>query len=326
MLKKKKICILISSAGRRVELIQLFRVSAERLGLGLKILATDADPEKSAACQFADQFLRVKKCSQPGFLNQIQKIIHDHHVCLVIPTLDTELAPLAKLNQWMAPEERCIVISGPRVIDLTRDKWKTAEWLSGIGLPHPKTGTYDEVLAHPKQWKWPLIAKPIDGSCSKGISMVDSVRAMPFVQSRRDKTIFQEKWVGQEFTVNMYFDQKNKLRTAVPHLRIETRAGEVSKGKTVRKAELIRAARCLARHLPEARGPLCFQAIVKPSGQFAILEINARFGGGYPLTHHAGAEFTRWLLQEACGLPLEGRVPWRSGVQMLRYDAAWYHQ
>jgi carbamoyl-phosphate synthase large subunit len=53
-----------------------------------------------------------------------------------------------------------------------------------------------------------------------------------------------------------------------------------------------------------------------------LFEINARFGGGFPLAHNAGAYFTRWLLEEAAGHSSDANNNWRSGVRMLRYDAA----
>jgi carbamoyl-phosphate synthase large subunit len=55
-----------------------------------------------------------------------------------------------------------------------------------------------------------------------------------------------------------------------------------------------------------------------------VFEVNARFGGGYPLAHEAGAHFTRWLLEESTGLPLTATSVWEEGVLMLRYDAAFF--
>jgi carbamoyl-phosphate synthase large subunit len=54
-----------------------------------------------------------------------------------------------------------------------------------------------------------------------------------------------------------------------------------------------------------------------------VIEINPRFGGGYPLSHAAGADFPRWLLEEALGLPSSAAAgAWRDGLVMLRYDDA----
>ena len=109
---------------------------------------------------------------------------------------------------------------------------------------------------------------------------------------------------------------------AVPHRRIETRAGEVSKGVTRRHPALERAAADLVGALPGMRGALCFQAIVDGSGEARLFEINARFGGGFPLAHRAGAPFSAWLLEDLAGLPSSAGNGWRDGVVMLRYDAA----
>ena len=78
--------------------------------------------------------------------------------------------------------------------------------------------------------------------------------------------------------------------------------------------------------LKGARGPLCFQAIVRDDGTAAIFEINARFGGGYPLAHRAGAPFTKWLLEESVDLSSSAHNNWKEGIVMLRYDDAFYNE
>jgi carbamoyl-phosphate synthase large subunit len=85
---------------------------------------------------------------------------------------------------------------------------------------------------------------------------------------------------------------------------------------------LEQAARQLATVVPGAQGPLCFQAILTAAGRYGLFEINARFGGGYPLAHHAGARMSQWLLEEVCGLPVSAHDDWEAGVTMLRFDQA----
>ena len=66
----------------------------------------------------------------------------------------------------------------------------------------------------------------------------------------------------------------------------------------------------------------CFQVIFDAARGPQIIEINARFGGGYPLADRAGGTFARWLLEECADLPSSAHNEWREGVTMLRYDAA----
>jgi carbamoyl-phosphate synthase large subunit len=111
---------------------------------------------------------------------------------------------------------------------------------------------------------------------------------------------------------------------AVPRRRIEVRAGEVSKAVTTRSAALERLAADVCAALPGPFGVLTIQVFVDDSsGQLAIIELNARFGGGFPLSREAGADFPRWMLEDLVGLPSTATADrWRDGVVMLRYDAA----
>ena len=63
----------------------------------------------------------------------------------------------------------------------------------------------------------------------------------------------------------------------------------------------------------------------RESGNYWFTEINARFGGGYPLSYHAGANFPRLikklLMDEQIHENIDGYKP---GVYMLRYDEAVY--
>jgi carbamoyl-phosphate synthase large subunit len=112
------------------------------------------------------------------------------------------------------------------------------------------------------------------------------------------------------------------MHCAIAHERLRVRAGEVEKGVTLRDPALLDLAWRLGRALGGASGALCFQARMDADGKPSIFEINARFGGGYPLVHRAGAHFTRWLLEERLGLPRTAHDRWQDDVLMLRFDDA----
>ncbi len=66
---------------------------------------------------------------------------------------------------------------------------------------------------------------------------------------------------------------------------------------------------------------------MRQTDEVAIIELNARFGGGFPLSREAGADFPRWMLEELTGRPSTARADgWRAGLVMLRYDAAVFVQ
>jgi carbamoyl-phosphate synthase large subunit len=55
---------------------------------------------------------------------------------------------------------------------------------------------------------------------------------------------------------------------------------------------------------------------------FKAIEINPRFGGGYPLSYAAGANFPKMLIQEyILGKDVEFVDDWEDNLLMLRYDS-----
>jgi len=137
--------------------------------------------------------------------------------------------------------------------------------------------------------------------------------------------IVQEMALGDEYTINFYVHE-GRCVCAVPHRRIETRGGEVSKGITVKNDKLMSLAAKVAEKLPGARGPLNIQCFVGANGAVAFIEMNARFGGGFPLANRAGAKFPLWLLETLLERPSTATAEWQDGVFMLRYDQAVFVQ
>lgn len=312
--------LLMTSAGRRNQLMQCFREGASRLGLDLRVLATDLHPEWSSACQQADAAIKVPRCNAPDYIPTLLQLCRDEKISVLVPTIDPELEALSRHRDEFAAIGTRVVVSGVPVVRLAGDKFATAETLAAAGIPTPKTVRLTDYLRDPAQLRFPVIAKPNAGSASVGIIRPKAPADLAGIPP--ENYIVQELWLGREYTINVFFDDAGQLRCAVPHERIEVRAGEVSKGITRRMPELEAAALKLANALPDARGPLCFQALVAESGDFAVFEINARFGGGYPLAHRSGARFSQWILEETAGLSVSAHNNWNENVVMLRHDTA----
>ena len=309
--------VLISSAGRRGALVRAFQ---QVPGARVTVHGCDLAPDLSAGCQLADHAHRVPRCTDPGFIDRIEEIVRAHAIRLIVPTIDTELAAYAAAAERLAQAGAYVHVSPPGVIAAVRDKLRTMQLLAGAGVPVPPSCTEAELRADPTRLDWPVFGKPVGGSASRGLGTYQTPDQL--LADYPEPMMFQPVLSGPEYTVNMFIDRAGTLRTVVPHLRIQTRAGEVEKGRTERRADLRALAEGIHRALPQARGVMCFQVMDDPLRGPCVIEINARFGGGYPLAHHAGARFADWLVQEARGLPPAANDDWRAGVTMLRYDDA----
>lgn len=316
-----RVAMLITSAGRRVELLLSFRASAAALGIDLEIFACDLRPEWSPACHEADRAFAVPRADDSGYVDAVLEICRENGVTLVVPTIDPELYPLALASDRFAAIGTTVSVSGARLVGIARDKFLTAEFLATHGIPAPRTAPIAVAASSASDWKWPLLVKPAHGSSGRGVRIVHNVAELREVEID-EPFVAQELLRGREHTVNMFFDRAGQMRCAVPHERIQIRAGEVEKGVTRRSPQLERIARDIAAALPEPRGALCFQVMMDDAGDARVFEINARFGGGYPLAHRAGATFSTWLLEEALGRTPSAHDGWLENLIMLRYDAA----
>lgn len=315
----RRITVLLSSAGRRVMLGEAFREGARDLGIALTLVATDMAPGLSAACHSADRAYAVPPATDPDYIETTLRICEDEGVALLIPTIDTELEPLALASDRFAAIGTRLLLD-QRLVAIARDKLLTAHWLKGIGVPVPLTEDLEAARTETIPGLFPAIVKPRGGSAGRGISRAASAADLP--SSATEPMVVQQALRGDEWTVNVFVQCDGRIGTVVPHRRLAIRAGEVEKGATARHPALRAAAEAIVDALPGLSGVFCFQAMCDDAGGIGIFEINARFGGGYPLAHHAGASFGRWLLEEVAELPSSACDDWHPGTTMLRYDAA----
>jgi len=126
----------------------------------------------------------------------------------------------------------------------------------------------------------------------------------------------------QEYTVDTYYDRSGQLTCLVPRQRLEVRDGEISKGVT-RRHELYYYLKDKVDKVDGARGCLTWQIFFNDKiKSYAAIEINPRFGGGYPLSYAAGANYSGWLIDEyILGKQIDFFDDWENNLMMLRYDA-----
>ena len=322
----KNVTVLVSSAGRRVELLRAFRAALHDLDLDGRVLATDRSWYSSAR-HSADEHFQVPGCDEPDFVARMVDLCREQHVDLVVPTIDPELPVLAAALDDLAGVGTTVAISSPEVVSIAADKQATNGWLRAHGFPTVHQAPLDEVRTEPGAWPYPVVVKPRFGSAGHGVAVVRDGTELE-VAARAGDVVVETLASGAEHTIDALVDRAGRCVCAVPRRRIEVRAGEVAKAVTVRSPTLERLAVEVTGALPGAYGPITIQTFLdEQADEVVIIELNARFGGGYPLSREAGADFPRWMLEELTGRPSTARADgWKAGLVMLRYDAAVFVQ
>jgi carbamoyl-phosphate synthase large subunit len=310
--------ILLTSVGRRVELLKAFRQSMYRSNITGKIIT--ADLKTNAPASFlADTAELVPRIDDPHYIDSLIAICIRHEIDLLIPTIDTELHLLSLHRQQFNDCGVTLLVSSIATNDICYSKNKTSLFFKEVGVKTPKVYELSKI----KDLNFPLIVKPNTGSSSVGVHLVKDRTELNFFSNYVEDAIVQELISGEEYTIDILVDFQGKVISIVPRLRIETRAGEISKGITVKNPDLIAAAKQVVESLPGAIGCITIQCFLQPDGEIVFIEINPRFGGGYPLSYRAGADFPSWLFQLLTGKnPQVAIDEWEDGLLMLRYDDA----
>ena len=309
--------ILVLSAGRRVELIQSFQESILKLGVDSLVFTTDIQPKLSPACMVSDKSFSVPRVTDSDYINVVLELCLNNDVKLVIPTIDTELLLLSKNKARFEELGIKLVISSVELISNCRDKRLTGKWFESLNIDTPLIFNKDSI-------NFPCFCKPYDGSCSKGAIALSSQAELTQDLINDPKNMFMElvPKTFSEYTIDAYYSNDSRLKCLVPRKRLEVRSGEISKGVT-RKNFVYHYLLERVEYLEGARGCITFQLFVNESSRVIKgLEVNPRFGGGYPLSDAAGANFTKWLIEEyILNKELLFIDDWQPNKLMLRYDA-----
>ena len=301
--------ILFTCAGRRTYLLKYFREQLEGKG---KVVATDMQLS-APALSAADVKIAVPAVYAPDYIDRTLEICRDNDVRAVICLNDLELPILARSAERFREIGVTPIVSAPEVIDICFDKYRTAQYVASLGLETPMTfvslAEARKALAEGRL-KFPLVLKPRWGSGSIGIEFVNNDGELEEVYAMLLKKVkasilgkasegseyilIQEKIEGQEYGMDVMNDLTGRNRGVSVKKKLAMRAGETDKAVTVDNPEIRRVGRILGENLKHV-GNLDVDVFEKDD-RYYVLELNPRFGGGFPFSYEAGVNFPGAIL------------------------------
>jgi carbamoyl-phosphate synthase large subunit len=288
---------------------------------GGKVFAANSHPYASALAE-ADGGFIVPELTDPSYLNTILSICRQFEIKAVISLFDLELPILANAREQFAKEGIQILVSSPQVIEICNDKWKTSQFLETAGLHAPKT--YVDLQSAIQALKegrlrFPLFIKPRWGMGSIGLLEAQDESELSLLYARAERIIhqsylssesartpgqmvvIQEKLNGQEYGLDVVNDLDGNYIATFVKKKIAMRSGETDVAITEDNPELVRLGETLAKHLGHIAN-LDVDVFLTSSGPY-VLELNPRFGGGYPFSHLAGADLPAAIVAWLQGQP-----------------------
>ena len=310
--------ILISSAGRRVELVNAFKEAKKEIGIQGNVIGVDMD-ELAPALRFVDKSYKVSRIDSKEFIPQIIDICIKEKVALIIPTLDTELLVYSRNKEVIEKKSGAkVMVSNEEVTSIMRNKIKTYEFLKSNNFIVPKIIGEKEI--ENGEYTFPLFIKPLDGSSSINNFKINNEKELEFFRGYVPNPMIQEFAEGQEYCVDVFNDFKGNVITVVPKVRLAHRGGEITNARIVKDREIIETGKRISRLLKPI-GEINFDCIRTNRG-IEVIEINGRFAGGSPISFKAGANSPKKLYQLLLGKKLQYNEDFEDGFIALRFDDA----
>ncbi|PFG30670.1 ATP-grasp domain-containing protein [Paramicrobacterium agarici] len=335
--------ILIGSVGRRVYLVDWFEQAFTKLGVNGEVHVTDADPFSAAYARASFRHL-MPEYGEPGYENAMISLFKKIRPNLFFSVNDFELAYLAstrfaiRLRQFggnvlALPEERHRAV---------HDKYQMAIELAAVGVSTPDTALLSDTAGVEAvlESSTEVVIKDRFGSGSSGLVIArtadfDSAVKWLSVKWRKEierhkraaEFVVQRAIIGEEYGMDLVSPLEEGVHPlgVLARRKSRMRSGETDRAESVDASPFVELAQAVASWTGH-QGLIDVDVMVAQDGRPFVIDINPRFGGGYPFSHLAGADvpslYVAQLLQGSCRrLDAKGHLSYVPGVVSTKNEA-----
>lgn len=303
--------ILFTSIGRRSYMIDYFK---NNLTVNDNVFAVNN--ELTYALQKADKYAICPSIYDNQYIPFLLEYCQENQVNALISLFDIDLPILAKNKKKFDEINVKLILSDEAFIEICNDKWESYKFLKDNDFNVPITFlSIDSFLEEINQKvTYPIVLKPRFGMGSIGIEIAYDEEELYFFYKKIRRVIessylkyesaldldhcilIQQKLEGIEYGLDVHNSFNGEHIITVPKKKVAMRAGETDIAEIVKDSDLIQLGEKLAkvtRHIANLDVD-----IFKVKNKFYVLEMNARFGGQYPFSHVAGADFTKVIIDQ----------------------------
>lgn len=340
MSTKKPVNILLTSAGRRNYLVQYFQ---EVLGGDGTVHAANSSGI-SSALKIADKSVITPLIYEDSYIPFLLRYCKENQITAVIPLFDIDIPVLSQHKEAFEKNGTKLIVSDPEIVNICNDKWKMYHFLSKNGFAvFPTFISLENAIKAVKnhQIRFPLIIKPRWGMGSIAVYEAENLEELVILYEKAKREIagsylkyesehnmaesilIQEKITGQEYGVDNISDLMGNYCVTIVKKKEGMRSGETDCATTVdipKIRELGKELSSITRHIANMD-----MDVFVSHGKIYILDMNARFGGGYPFSHIAGVNLplaiVKWLRGEKVSLDIlipQIGITAQKGIQMFK--------
>lgn len=290
--------ILITNIGRRGYLVDYFK---EIPGFEGNVFTSDCDVTASGLYGKNDgHFILPKPVDdEKKYVTILIKTCIENNINVVLPVIDPEIYILAKYKKVFSENGITIIVSKRNVLDICFNKIKMNAFLHIIGVKYPKTYTSlseFETAYQNSDITLPIVIKPILGSGSVDTYFVEDLNKIRVLF--KPGMIIQEKLNGTEYGTDTFNSFNGIPLRCVIKKKISMRSGETDKSVSVHNEKIQETLIKIASRLRHIANLDC--DVIESDNGIYVIDMNPRFGGGYPATHAIGVNLVKVLYDLLC--------------------------
>jgi carbamoyl-phosphate synthase large subunit len=301
--------ILFSCIGKRGYIADFFR---PHLGQDDRIIGTGNSPWAPGflAC---DEVALVPDVDAPGYAQAVLELCRTRQVDAILSFHDVDVLVLAIHRDNFTELGVRLLLPPADLAVIALDKYQTYERLTEAGVDTPRTVL---TVGEASGLDYPLVVKPRRGSASRSVFIARDQVELEVFYNRDEEMIIQELIEGTQYDIELCGDLDGRMVGFCSWIKHASRLGETERATTFRDGAAFALGERLNALMP-VPGPMDVDVIRRDGVDF-VLEFNPRFGGGYPVSHLAGADFPRLIVELIRSGSVLPKIDFVPGVTMMK--------
>ena len=307
--------VMLTSVGRRAYMVKYFK---EVLGDSGKVYVCNSD-DKSIAFKYADEKVLSPLIYDENYIPFLLDYCKRNSINILISLFDIDLLMLARHKNQFKEIGTKVIVSDPQIIEICNDKWKTYQFLINNGFHAPASFlNVNEVIGKiaDGELSYPIVVKPRFGCGSISVAIAYDEEDLVYLTKKankeintsylkyesavtEEKVIYQECLKGQEYGADIINNLNGVTQNVIVRKKIAMRSGETDIAEVVDEPTIKDTLVKLGSVTKHIANMDCDVFLV--DGKPFVLEMNARFGGGYPFSHMGGCNLPQAIVNWAEG-------------------------
>lgn len=303
--------LLITTVGRRSYIVNYFKQIKIR-GVNLAIHACNNNPFITSK-NYVDYFVISPDILSDEYIPFLMNYCTVNRITAILSLFDIDIVRISKFKKQFEEIGVTLLLSDFNVVNICHDKYATHEFLIKNKMNSPMTfltkKSLLDAMCH-NNLNFPIVIKPRWGFGSKAIYIANNENELnfyselvknvssPFQFNEKSESesnvLFQEFLIGQEYNIDVLNGLDKTYFNSIVKIKKSMRSGETECAEIVTNNELIYLGEQLSISLKHVAN-LDVDLILRDGIPY-VIDLNPRFGGGYPFSHLAGVQLPKALI------------------------------